>query len=212
LNGRKALRDQDFMALALQLARAGLGSTAPNPTVGCVLMQGGAIVGRGATGAGGRPHAEEVALLEAAGRAAGGIAYVTLEPCALRSSGGKSCATLLAEAGLARVVIASPDPHPNANGGGTVLLQAAGARVELGLMQAEAEALNAGFFHRVRTGLPLIEASDAPEGFDALFEILPGESPRAAAERFAAMGLNRLRVPPASLEFDVLRAAGLLGG
>jgi diaminohydroxyphosphoribosylaminopyrimidine deaminase/5-amino-6-(5-phosphoribosylamino)uracil reductase len=119
---------------------------------------------------------------------------------------------LLVEARFARVVIACADPHPNANGAGAARLKDSGACVEFGLMQAEAEALNAGFFHRVRTGLPLIEASDTPDGFDGAFETAPGESVRAAAERFAAAGLNRLRVSPASPLLPALRGAGLLGG
>ena len=100
------------MARALDLARAQLGKTSPNPSVGCVIVADGAIVGEGATGNGGRPHAEEIALDSAGERAEGATAYVTLEPCNQRSGGSFSCSQLLLGAGVARVVIACPDPHP----------------------------------------------------------------------------------------------------
>lgn len=133
------------MRRALSLAAPGVGFTGDNPSVGCVIVKGGVIVGEGATAAGGRPHAEETAL-PPAGDIRGATAYVTLEPCAKRSTGAMSCADRLIGAGVARVVIAARDPHPYAAGVGIERLRAAGIAVEVGLFEAEARALNAAFF------------------------------------------------------------------
>jgi pyrimidine deaminase RibD-like protein len=134
------------MKRALELAAPGVGATGENPSVGCVIVADGVVVGEGATAAGGRPHAEELALAQAGERARGGDVYVTLEPCARRSTGGTSCADLLIGAGVARVVIATGDPHPFATGVGTARLRAAGIAVENGLLGDQARALNADFF------------------------------------------------------------------
>ena len=92
-------RDRRMMGRALALARLNQGLTGKNPSVGCILLDtDGHIVGAGVTGAGGRPHAEEIALDEAAGRAKGGTAYVTLEPCRERSTGAASCSNRLVDA------------------------------------------------------------------------------------------------------------------
>lgn len=136
------------MQRALDLAAAQAGRTAPNPSVGCVIVADGAVIGEAATADGGRPHAEEQALAQAGALARGAIAYVTLEPCAQRSSGAPSCTDLLIQAGIARVVIATRDPHPNAAGAGIARLRAAGVVVEEGDLEAEARALNAGFIAR----------------------------------------------------------------
>ena len=74
--------DDSYMRAALGLGRRGMGQTWPNPAVGCVIVNAGRIVGRGHTQAGGRPHAETVALAQAGAQARGATAYVTLEPCA----------------------------------------------------------------------------------------------------------------------------------
>jgi len=134
------------MRRALDLAAPMVGRTGDNPAVGCVLALGDAVFGEGATAEGGRPHAEELAIVAAGGAAQGLTAYVTLEPCAKRSAGGVACADRLIEAGVARVVIATRDPHPNASGAGISRLQAAGVIVEFGLLDADARAQNAAFF------------------------------------------------------------------
>ena len=135
-----------MMGRALALARLNHGLTAKNPSVGCILLDvDGHIVGAGVTGAGGHPHAEEVALDEAGSRAKGGTAYVTLEPCRERSSGAPSCSNKLVEAGIARVVVAIEDPHPTARDGLRILREA-GVLVETGLGKSEAGRLYAGFF------------------------------------------------------------------
>lgn len=184
-----------FMRRALALAYAQLGRTAPNPAVGCVIVRDGRTLGEAATGNGGRPHAEELALA-LAGEARGADVYLTLEPCGQRSSGGLACATRLGEAGVARVFIAAADPHPNAAGAGLAVLAQAGVQVELGLLGAEAAKLNEGFFLRVRTGRPLALISADPAGFDAALELRPGEDVAAALDRLGAAGLTRVYAAP----------------
>ena len=139
-------RDRRMMGRAFQLARLNQGLTAQNPSVGCIILDAsGHIVGAGVTGTGGRPHAEEIALEEAGGKARGGTAYVTLEPCRERSSGAASCSRKLVEAGIARVVVAIEDPHPTARDG-LVVLRDAGVRVETGLGKHAAARLYGWFF------------------------------------------------------------------
>ena len=142
------MTDHDHMRRAIDLAAAQVGRTGDNPAVGCVIVKDGEIVGEGATADGGRPHAEEIAL-DAAGEAAnGGAAFVTLEPCAQRSSGGRSCSERLVAAGIARVVVACDDASVLAAGGGTERLRQAGIIVETGVLQDEALTLYAGYIPR----------------------------------------------------------------
>jgi len=138
--------DQVFMRRALDLAAQRVGKTGDNPAVGCIIVKDRRIIGAGATGEGGRPHAEEVAIAQAGDNALGAIAYVTLEPCAQRSNGGVACADLLISAGIAWVVIATSDPHPNANGAGVERLRAAGRTVEIGMLEEEAREQNGAWF------------------------------------------------------------------
>lgn len=153
---RKALMDdQTHMRAALALGRRALGSAWPNPAVGCVIVRDGVVVGRGMTGAGGRPHAETEALRMAGPAARGATAYVTLEPC---SHWGKTppCAEALIAAGLARVVVAAGDPDPRVNGAGIERLREAGIAVETGLLAEEATSDLAGFLSRIRLGRPAV--------------------------------------------------------
>ncbi|MFZ5683705.1 MAG: bifunctional diaminohydroxyphosphoribosylaminopyrimidine deaminase/5-amino-6-(5-phosphoribosylamino)uracil reductase RibD [Pseudomonadota bacterium] len=137
--------DADHMRRAISLARAQLGRTADNPAVGCVIVRDDVVVGEGATGDGGRPHAEEIALDRASDAARGAVAFVTLEPCAQRSSGAPSCSERLVDAGVARVVVACPDPSVFAAGRGAERLRASGVPCDQGLLAAEAEPLYAGY-------------------------------------------------------------------
>jgi diaminohydroxyphosphoribosylaminopyrimidine deaminase / 5-amino-6-(5-phosphoribosylamino)uracil reductase len=125
------LSDARWMAAALALSERGRGLSAPNPNVGCVLVRDGHVIGRGWTAAGGRPHAEALALAQAGEAARGATAYVTLEPCAHASARGPACADSLIEAGVARVVIALRDPDPRTDGAGIAKLQSAGIKAEL---------------------------------------------------------------------------------
>ena len=152
------LREDDIrhMRHALRLAARALGNVAPNPAVGCVIVAAdGRIVGRGWTQPGGRPHAETVALAQAGELARGAIAYVTLEPCAHHGV-TPPCADALAAAQLARIVGATPDPDPRVAGSGFARLQSAGVEVTRGVLEAEARALNLGFFCRIAKGRPLV--------------------------------------------------------
>ena len=137
------------MGRAIALARLNHGLTGENPSVGCVITNtDNHVIGEGVTGIGGRPHAEEIALEQAGDGARGGTAYVTLEPCRERSSGGASCSAKLSEAGVARVVCAVLDPHPVARDG-IAILRAAGVRVDVGPGQRTAAELYKAFFASV---------------------------------------------------------------
>ncbi|HSA81403.1 MAG TPA: bifunctional diaminohydroxyphosphoribosylaminopyrimidine deaminase/5-amino-6-(5-phosphoribosylamino)uracil reductase RibD [Geminicoccaceae bacterium] len=148
-------RDAGFMALALRLAGRGLGRSWPNPAVGCVVVKDGRIVGRGWTQPGGRPHGEVEALRRAGAQALGATAYVSLEPCA-HYGRTPPCTMALLHAGIRRVVVAATDPDRRVDGRGIAQLRQAGVEVEVGLMRAAAEALNAGFLLRERAGRPLV--------------------------------------------------------
>ena len=149
--------DHEHMSHALRLAANGLNDTAPNPTVGCVLVGGGRVVGAGWTAPAGGPHAEVVALKAAGAAARAATAYVTLEPCCHTGRTGP-CTKALIEAGVARVVYAGRDPNPRVSGGGAAELAAAGIAVEGGVMEQSAEPLNRGFFSRMRTGRPYVRS------------------------------------------------------
>ncbi|MDO9246619.1 MAG: bifunctional diaminohydroxyphosphoribosylaminopyrimidine deaminase/5-amino-6-(5-phosphoribosylamino)uracil reductase RibD [Phenylobacterium sp.] len=139
------MTDDDHMRAAIALASTQLGKTGVNPSVGCVIVAGGAVVGQGVTQAGGRPHAEEQALDQAGEAARGAVAYLTLEPCGERSTGTTSCSERLVASGIARVVIACTDASTYASGRGTERLRAAGLKVELGLLETEAGSLYADY-------------------------------------------------------------------
>jgi diaminohydroxyphosphoribosylaminopyrimidine deaminase / 5-amino-6-(5-phosphoribosylamino)uracil reductase len=133
------VHESSAMARARELGASVLGTTSPNPPVGAVVLApNGTPVGEGATAPPGGPHAEVIALGEAGDRARGGTAVVTLEPCAHTGRTGP-CTDALLEAGIARVVVAVPEPTELA-GGGIEQLRAAGVEVVVGVQQAEAEA------------------------------------------------------------------------
>jgi diaminohydroxyphosphoribosylaminopyrimidine deaminase/5-amino-6-(5-phosphoribosylamino)uracil reductase len=140
--------DERLMRRAIELARVALGTTGDNPAVGCVIARGDVVLAEGATAPGGRPHAEEQALSLVGQAARGATAYVTLEPCAERSSGALSCSQLLIAAGVARVVIAAGDPSPKAAGRGDQRLRGAGITVETGFLADEADPLYAEYRRR----------------------------------------------------------------
>ncbi|MDQ7261623.1 bifunctional diaminohydroxyphosphoribosylaminopyrimidine deaminase/5-amino-6-(5-phosphoribosylamino)uracil reductase RibD [Paracoccus sp. PS-1] len=162
------------MRHALALARRGLGNVWPNPAVGCVLVRGGAVVGRGWTQPGGRPHAEAMALAQAGAAARGATAYVTLEPCAHH---GKTppCAEALVGSGVARVVTALTDPDPRVAGRGHAILRAAGIEVAEGVCEAEAREVQRGFLSRVQRGRPMLTLKLAAS-FDGRIATASGES------------------------------------
>lgn len=145
----------EYMKRALDLAKAGLGRTSPNPTVGCVIVKNNQIIGEGRTADGGRPHAEAVALERAGQQAKGATAYVTLEPC---SHHGQTppCARCLIDAGIKHVVVACEDTNPQVAGDGIRMLQDAGVQVSTGICAQQAKALSAGFFLRFSEKRPFV--------------------------------------------------------
>ncbi len=146
--------DARWMQLALSLGARGLGQTAPNPAVGCVIVQDGRLLGRGWTQPSGRPHAETMALAQA-GACNGATAYVTLEPCA-HTGKTPPCANALVKAGITRVVCPIADPDPRVSGKGFAMLREAGITVDIGLMAKEARAANAGFLLTKEQSRPFI--------------------------------------------------------
>lgn len=147
--------DHQCMTEAFRAARKGRFTTDPNPRVGCVLANHGEVIAVGWHEYTGGPHAETMALEKAGDNAAGATAYVTLEPC---SHQGRTppCAESLIKAGVSRVVAAMEDPNPEVSGNGLGLLRNAGINVDVGLLAAEAEALNPGFLKRMRQHSPWV--------------------------------------------------------
>ena len=147
--------DERFMAAAIRLSRWHLGATDANPSVGCLIVKDGVIIGRGVTARGGRPHAERQALAEAGDAARGATAYVTLEPC---SHHGKTppCAEALIADGVARVVVATTDPDKRVSGRGLRMLFEAGIEVMAGVREAEAEIELEAYLNRQRWNRPQV--------------------------------------------------------
>lgn len=168
--------DEDcaHMQATLGLAARNLGRVWPNPSVGCVIVKDGRVVGRAVTAPGGRPHGEPQALAQAGDAARGATVYVSLEPC---NHHGKTppCTDALIAAGVARVVVACEDPDPRVCGGGVQRLREAGIQVDVGLLAVEAEALNIGFFTRIRHGRPSVTLKLATS-LDARVATATGES------------------------------------
>jgi diaminohydroxyphosphoribosylaminopyrimidine deaminase/5-amino-6-(5-phosphoribosylamino)uracil reductase len=153
--------DSAAMARALELAERGAATAHPNPRVGCVIAKDGKILGEGWHERAGGPHAE-VAALRSVATVPGGLlnardatVYVNLEPC---SHHGRTppCSDALVSARVGRVVFAIPDPNPKVAGRGAVTLTQAGIKVDVGLMEVEAEELNVGFLKRMRKGVPYV--------------------------------------------------------
>jgi diaminohydroxyphosphoribosylaminopyrimidine deaminase/5-amino-6-(5-phosphoribosylamino)uracil reductase len=147
--------DERFMRLALALGRRNLGNTWPNPAVGAVIVKDGAVIARGWTQEGGRPHAEIEALRRAKKAAQGATLYVSLEPC---SHQGKTppCADAIIRAGITRVVSAMEDPNPDVAGQGHERLRAKGITVDVGLGADEARNIHAGHVTRITKGRPYV--------------------------------------------------------
>ncbi|WP_434712691.1 bifunctional diaminohydroxyphosphoribosylaminopyrimidine deaminase/5-amino-6-(5-phosphoribosylamino)uracil reductase RibD [Rhizobium sp. YTUHZ045] len=147
--------DEGFMASAIRLSRRHLGRTATNPSVGCLIVRDGVVVGSAVTALGGRPHAEPQALAEAGELARGATAYVTLEPC---SHHGKTppCAEALIAYGVARVVISVTDPDPRVSGRGIAMLRQAGIEVDAGVLETEGRRSLAGYLTRQTKNRPYV--------------------------------------------------------
>lgn len=200
--------DLILMRRAIAVALPRLGQTWPNPAVGCVLARDGVILAEAATAAGGRPHAEQQALEGVSAR--GADAYVTLEPCGERSDGTPSCSERLAAAGVRRVFVAAANPDSRSAGRGLDRLKAAGIVVQSGLLEEEAAPLYRAFRHRLRTGLPLLEAAKDGHGFDSRFEPAPHESLHEALRRYGDAGYTRLWLPAGEALAEAATALGLM--
>jgi diaminohydroxyphosphoribosylaminopyrimidine deaminase / 5-amino-6-(5-phosphoribosylamino)uracil reductase len=192
MSASPAAIDHLHMAQALRLAATGRYSTAPNPAVGCVLLDAnGVVVGEGWHHRAGQPHAEVFALRAAAVRARGGTAYVTLEPC---SHHGRTppCTEALIEAGVRRVVAAMQDPNPRVAGDGLRQLEAAGIATAVGVLEREARELNRGFVARMTRGRPwvTVKIGGSADGRTALADgssqWITSEPARADVQRLRA--------------------------
>ncbi len=166
--------DKRYMALAVSLGRRTQGVCWPNPAVGCVIVNGGRIVGRGWTQPGGRPHAETEALAQAQDAARGATAYVSLEPCAHQGQ-TPPCAQALIDAGVARVVSAIEDSDPRVAGQGFAMLRAAGIEVTSGVLADRAARDHAGFFKKTEQGRPFVTLKLA-SSFDGRIATSSGQS------------------------------------
>ena len=154
------------MDAALNLGSRSLGLTAPNPAVGAILVNGGAVVGRGATAPAGRPHAERIAISKAGGAARGATLYVTLEPCS-HFGASPPCADAIVAAGVARVISAMEDPNPLVAGRGHARLRAAGIAVSVGAGAAQARRDHLGHILKVTAGRPCVtlKLAETADGF-----------------------------------------------
>ncbi|WP_201860204.1 bifunctional diaminohydroxyphosphoribosylaminopyrimidine deaminase/5-amino-6-(5-phosphoribosylamino)uracil reductase RibD [Microvirga soli] len=169
----RTCRDERFMRLAIALGSRRLGMTWPNPSVGAVLVDESGdvpvIVAQGVTQSGGRPHAERMALEAAGERARGATLYVTLEPCATRSSRnhGPSCTDLIVAAGIGRLVVSIADPSPHAAGQGPERFALAGIPMNVGCLAEEGARLHRGHITRVTKGRPAVtvKLARSTEGF-----------------------------------------------
>jgi diaminohydroxyphosphoribosylaminopyrimidine deaminase / 5-amino-6-(5-phosphoribosylamino)uracil reductase len=190
--GADPIEDLRWMEAALNLGSRSLGLAAPNPAVGAILVKDGAVVGRGATAPGGRPHAERIAIAEAGEAARGATLYVTLEPCS-HFGASPPCVDAIIAAGVARVVSAMEDPNPLVGGKGHARLRAAGIAVSVGAGAAQARHDHLGHILRVTAGRPCVTLKLAE-----------------TADGFASAGANdaRLRItgPIADLRVQIMRS------
>lgn len=182
--------DTAFMAHALRLAERGTYTTMPNPRVGCVIVNNGEIVGEGWHIRAGGAHAEVNALADAGGKARGGTAYVSLEPCAHTGRTGP-CSRALVDAGVVRVVYAMQDPNPLVSGRGVEILREHGVIVDGPLLENDARALNPGFLKRMERKLPIVRCKMAMS-LDGRTAMASGESQWVTGPK-ARSDVQRLR-------------------
>lgn len=138
------MKEEQYMHMALSLARRGLGTTSPNPMVGAVIVKGGEVVGKGYHRKAGLAHAEVIALEDAGDKARGSTLFINLEPCAHQGR-TPPCTDTIIKAGVRKVVVAMLDPNPLVNGMGVETLKKARIEVKVGLLEEEAKRLNEAF-------------------------------------------------------------------
>lgn len=149
------MNDCEYMRLALDLAKRGMGWTSPNPMVGAVIVKDGRIIGQGWHARCGDLHAERHALSQCTESPQGATMYVTLEPCCHQGR-QPPCTDAILESGITRVVVGSSDPNPQVAGRGLEILRRAGVEVITGVEQAACDALNYVFFHYIQTRRPYV--------------------------------------------------------
>jgi len=178
------------MNRAIELAGQHLGLVWPNPSVGCVVVSDGQIISEAATAIGGRPHAEAIALQDIGDRGKGSTVYVSLEPCC---HWGRTppCTQAVIAAQPKKVVIAILDSDPRMRGSGVAQIREAGIQVELGLCEEEATRLNQGFFHRIRTGMPMITVVGAKSNFEEIVRTYDATLATRGAGLFVSFEFHR---------------------
>jgi len=169
------MTDHELMLEAIALAEQGLYTASPNPRVGCIIVQGDKILGRGFHAKTGEAHAEVNAINDCGDQSLiGTTAYVTLEPCSHRGHTGPCCEALL-QAGIAKVVVAMQDPNPQVAGKGIKFLEDSGVEVVVGVAKSEAQALNPGFIQRMAQSKPWVRLKVA-QSLDGRTAMANGES------------------------------------
>lgn len=149
-----------FMKIAIDLALKGKGMTSPNPMVGALIVKNGKIVGKGYHLKAGSPHAEVMAIKNAANKTRGATLFINLEPC-IHYGKTPPCCDEIIKSGIKKVVIGTKDPNPLVNGKGIKELRRHGIEVEVGVMEDEARELNEAFIKSIRTGIPFVTMKSA---------------------------------------------------
>lgn len=167
--------DEKYMAIALDLAEKGRGTTSPNPMVGAVVVKDGKVVGKGWHKKAGTPHGEAIALEKAGKLAVGGTLYVNLEPCCHRDKLTAPCTDAVISSKVSRVVVAMVDPNPKVAGRGIEKLREAGIEVVTGVLGERAMRLNEVFTKYITTGYPFVTLKVA-QTLDGKIATASGES------------------------------------
>ena len=183
--------DNYYMEQALKLAESGLGQTAPNPSVGCVIVKNDAIISTARTQNGGRPHAEHIAIDNAREDLTGASIYITLEPCCVSSHAKVACVEKIIKAKLGKVVISAIDPNPAISGRSIGILQKAGLEVKTGVLEEKCEELIKGFKKRILTNIPLVTLKLAMS-IDGKIALKNGKSKWITTEKQRLLG-HKLR-------------------
>lgn len=187
------MSDEEYMKLALRLARRGLGKTSPNPMVGAVVVKGDRIIGKGYHHYFGGDHAEIDAFKDSKESLAGATLYVTLEPCCHRGEGKKTppCTNAIIRERIGRVVIGTLDPNPRVCGNGIKHLNEHGIETKIGVLEAECRALNEAHFQFMSTGIPFVTLKFA-QTLDGRIATATGDSKWISGEKFRRLA-HRLR-------------------
>ena len=174
--------DEDYMKLALRLARKGLGKTSPNPMVGTIIVKGKRLIGKGYHWCFGGKHAEINAIESAAESVKGATLYVTLEPCC-HYGRTPPCVDTIVQSKIKRVVISSLDPNPLVSGKSVDILKQQGIETEVGVLEDECRSLNEAYFKYITTGVPLVTLKFA-QTLDGRIAAATGHSRWISSEKF----------------------------